>query len=281
TKPFFLYAHFIEPHAPYRSAPFEDGILDLVQVKFSYYSPGYRAGKSSAVDYINKNKTIIMEVQHARYMDGARTADRATARILQVIERLGLKQNTIIIIMSDHGEEFLEHGGQGHKSTLYQELVHIPLIVYIPPELHRELPDQPDGVSILDLAPTILDLAGIDSKIEDSDGWNLTEPYPYPNRPKQMMVEVMNNFWSAVVMGPYKLILIDQLENGKVDTLLFDLSKDRREIDNLYPARAGLTDSLAVYIQRQIDRKDWYSSPHPRELTLPEIERLRALGYVQ
>jgi len=281
TKPFFLYAHFIEPHSPYWFVPFEDGILDLEQVKFSYYFPGYRAGKSSAVDYINKNKTIIMEVQHARYMDGARTADRAVAHMLQVIKRLGLQQNTIIVITSDHGEEFLEHGGQGHKSTLYEELVNIPLIIYIPPELHRQLPDQPDGVSTLDIAPTILDLAGIDSKIEDSDGWNLTQPYPYPDRPKHMMVEVKKNFWSAVVLGPYKLILIDQLENGKVDTLLFNLGVDKAEKINLYPREKRIADSLAAYLQEQLDQSVSNVRDLPGKPSSIDLRRLRALGYTQ
>jgi len=143
SQPFFLYIHYIEPHYPYWSVPFKGGLIDLENVKFAASFQDLRRNDPKAINFLLENKAYLMETQHQRYMDGARTADRAVADMLQILQQQGLKDNTVIIILSDHGEEFFEHEFIFHKSTLYDEQVLIPLIINVPPAFDIVSPINP------------------------------------------------------------------------------------------------------------------------------------------
>ncbi|HDH58026.1 MAG TPA: DUF229 domain-containing protein, partial [Bacteroidetes bacterium] len=251
SQPFFLYMHYIEPHYPYWSVPFEECLIDLKNVRFAGSFLDLRRGDPEAMKFFSENKEHLLESQHQRYMNGARTADRAVADMLQILQQQGLKDNTVIIILSDHGEEFFEHEFIFHKSTLYDEQVLIPLIINIPPAFGIDLPDQLAGVSLLDVAPTVLELTGIGGGILESDGRSLLGYYPVHPRPRYMMLKTRKRDMSAVVQEPYKLILQNQNGVGYPDTLLFNLSVDKAEKINLYPQEKHIADSLAAYLQNQ------------------------------
>jgi len=85
-------------------------------------------------------------------------ADREIGRLIDALKRLGIDDDTVVCLTSDHGEEFLEHGGLSHSRTLYEEMLRIPLILKAPGAGASLFPG---SVSHLDLAPTLLDLAGI------------------------------------------------------------------------------------------------------------------------
>ncbi|MGB2845317.1 MAG: sulfatase-like hydrolase/transferase, partial [Candidatus Aminicenantaceae bacterium] len=85
-------------------------------------------------------------------------------KIIDNLEKLGILDNTIIILTSDHGEEFWEHGGFAHGHTLYNELLHIPLIIRYPSHLPAK--HIKPHVQLLDLFPTILSMAGIKNDFE-------------------------------------------------------------------------------------------------------------------
>ena len=278
-KPFFLYVHFNEPHTPYLTIPFQDGILNLKKLKL-FYDLFKLINLESRQRNIKKKNHFLIETQHARYNNGVLTADRAVSEFLKTVDRLGLKDNTIIIIISDHGEEFFERDRIGHKSSLFEEQVRVPLIIYIPPGLRISLTDQPDGVSLLDIAPTVLDLTGIGSDLLDSDGYSLLQSYPAQHRLKYMVFQWKGFFWSAVVSGHYKLILKENLMDSKIDTMLFNLNYDIGEKENLYPEKKYLADSLAIYLQEQLDQTIQSPEAPFEELTPHEIQQLKALGYV-
>ncbi|MFK7990131.1 MAG: sulfatase [Sandaracinaceae bacterium] len=114
----FLYAHFNDPHLPYN-----------------------RAGDTGP--------------PFDRYMGEVALVDTQLGRILGAIDELGLASRTYVVITADHGEAFEEHGRNAHANSLYEELVHVPLIVRGPGiEPGRE----PTRVSLLDLGPTVLDV---------------------------------------------------------------------------------------------------------------------------
>jgi len=281
-NPFFIYMHFIEPHSPYYSSEFDDGLLDLGQLKFTYeyeFSHKKRAAFFQGLknDFLRRS----IETQHQRYMDGVRNADRAVAQMMQVLKDQKLDENTILIIMADHGEEFLEHGNVGHKKSLYQELVTIPLVIHVPDRLPIKLADRETSVSILDVAPTVLDMSESNSEIPDCDGESLLLPSTEPDRYFYTMVEERNYFWTSVAAEPYKLIIREEMEGGTVDTMLFNLDVDPGETANLYPGNLAVIDSLAKILQLQVDQTIEPASEPTRELTTQERERLRALGYTQ
>jgi arylsulfatase A-like enzyme len=276
-QPFFLYVHYFEPHAPYISKPFHGGILDIEKLKLSENWDYSRSGLSPKINRQNEDK--IKEFRFKRYSNGVRAADMATGEMMVYLQRLGIRDNTIVIILADHGEEFLEHGGWDHRRTLYQESVRVPLIISIPPEIGIELPDQPSGVSLLDVAPTILALAGVNEEFPLSDGWPLTRPYPETPRSKYMELDVDGKFSKAVVAEPYKLILREDQNTGQVDTMLFDLDEDPGELKNLYPGAITLADSLAQNLGNEVILWENSGGKARRELTRQELQVLRALGY--
>ncbi|MBU0520255.1 sulfatase [bacterium] len=278
-NPFFLYMHFMEPHAPYYSAKFDEAILDIEQIAFSYqFSNMDHAEFFQGLD--REVRERLVDYQHRRYMDGVRNADRAVAQMVQTLQQQGLTENTILIITADHGEEFLEHGLSGHKSSLYEELVRVPLVIYAPKIMGMELLLPECGVSLLDLAPTLVEMAGDPGGMGEVDGISLLQPC-LDLRPKYMMVDVTNTLWSGVVVEPYKLILKEYSQEGRIDTLLYNLETDPKEQVNIYQDNVSLADSLAIILQVQRDQTIENPVELSRGLTITEKERLKALGYVQ
>jgi arylsulfatase A-like enzyme len=129
------------------------------------FDPGYE-GTLDATD-LEDNQAIhagmpARDLEHllALYDGEIRFTDDVLAKILAALERERLLEGAIVVVTADHGEEFFEHLGKGHQSTLYDEVVRVPLIICWPGELPagRVVADQ---VRLVDLAPTLLALAGV------------------------------------------------------------------------------------------------------------------------
>jgi arylsulfatase A-like enzyme len=280
SKPIFLYLHYMETHAPYFAEPFNKGILDIEALSGYYHLSSMSKEERSDPVTFKRYQAQVAETVKQRYRDGVQRADRAVADLLLKLEELGMSKTTILVIAADHGEEFLERDRIGHKSSLYNELVHVPLIIHIPPEFEVDLPDQPAGVSLVDVAPTILDLAGVEDGLSNKAGWSLLKPYPDSRRPRYMMVQFGQLLSSAVILDPYKLILQENLSTGVVDTLLFNLSSDPSEQVNLYPAERAVSELLGTLLQDEIDRTPAVTDFSFRNLSPQKIQRLKSLGYV-
>src|SRR5262249_55583178 len=89
-----------------------------------------------------------------------RFTDDTLAALLAALDRRGRLRETLVVIVADHGEELLEHGGKGHQRTLFDEVLRVPLIFYWPGQL---TPGRtvPDGVRLIDVMPTLLSMAGV------------------------------------------------------------------------------------------------------------------------
>jgi arylsulfatase A-like enzyme len=95
------------------------------------------------------------------WYDGSiRGADVELGRILEKLDELGIADDTLVVFLSDHGEEFLDHGGGFHEENVYGELTNVPLVFRWPAEIPRGLVVE-ETVQLLDVAPTIVDLAGL------------------------------------------------------------------------------------------------------------------------
>ena len=158
TDPFFLYLHFLDAHWPYpapeeflaRFAPLE------TTAKFR--------GKDSKALYsaINDGEYQMTAEDRAALValyDGALAyLDSELARLFAGLEQRGLAENTIVCVVADHGEEFGEHGKVGHGHGLWQDLLHVPWILFVPGRPAQRV-DTP--VSLVDLFPTLLTAAGL------------------------------------------------------------------------------------------------------------------------
>jgi arylsulfatase A-like enzyme len=148
-KKFLLLMHGYDPHTPYRCDTIDRQALSLPRPPSG---KGFRHACRR-----EKAKRILRFVDE--YDGGIRKGDRYIGKLLAYMEELGLLDNTLIVFTSDHGEEFLEHGRCFHLTTLYREVLHVPLIIAGPGIKPRTVAELvPASVSV---APTILDLVGI------------------------------------------------------------------------------------------------------------------------
>ncbi len=193
--PWFLFLHFEEPHEPY----------------VEHGPPGRSFGKSSV----------------KRYDSDVHYADTYIGVLLDYLKYRRWRDDTVIIVTSDHGEEFGEHGKKYHNYQLYQESIHVPLLLYIPGEAHRNIDET---VALVDIAPTIVDLLGIDADRTHFQGVSLLHyglgQLTSETRPIFSMLwfrdTTMRNQLSTVLSGQWKLIVNhkskkEELYNLKTD----------------------------------------------------------------
>ncbi|MHC4752727.1 MAG: sulfatase, partial [Planctomycetota bacterium] len=161
--PFFVFLHVYDPHTPYEPYPPYDTLwVDPARKK----EPEIIVGpfRKKVVFTLKKLEEAGIDLDEfvclmKDWYDGSiRAMDTEIGRLLERLEELGLDENTLVVFISDHGEEFLEHGKMGHGGTsVYSELTHVPLIVRWPgvvPEGAEVL----ETVRTIDLMPTILEL---------------------------------------------------------------------------------------------------------------------------
>jgi arylsulfatase A-like enzyme len=156
-RPMLMYLHFMEPHAPY------DPPLHVRRRVAGPPPPGVDDAEANAklVDIKRWFELSPAEVERLRALYDAEVAalDSRLARLFDGLRARGLLDRAIVVVTADHGEEFREHGGLQHGNTLYQESVRIPLFITGPGlPAGRVVTDQ---VSLLDVAPTVLELLGL------------------------------------------------------------------------------------------------------------------------
>jgi uncharacterized sulfatase len=153
--PFFCWIHYLDLHTPYAPAPRHvravsgdrTGVTRLLRSHV-------RAGLGREVT------DRALESLWTLYRAACRQVDRSVGRLLDSLERVGLRDRTCVILAGDHGEEFQEHGHLAHYPKLYDELVRVPLIVDAPDTPGRAVapPVGLDGVP-----PTVADYLGVDA----------------------------------------------------------------------------------------------------------------------
>jgi arylsulfatase A-like enzyme len=150
--PFFLFLHYFDPHYSYER-----------HARYGFAASG-GAGRLTGGESMEELRTLTPPPDEGErrfvrdlYDEEVRFTDSGIGTVLRAIDRLGLRDDTIVVLVADHGEEFYERGWLGHTRTLHEELVRVPLILRVPgagPAVVRE------SVSLAGLMPTLLDLLG-------------------------------------------------------------------------------------------------------------------------
>jgi arylsulfatase A-like enzyme len=169
-RPFFVFAHFFDPHYDY-----------VPPVEFDRFDPDYQ-GTLDGHDFMRNpalsepdlsgpglRKRVVddrgLDHMRALYAGEMAWTDSEVGRLLARLDELGLRERTLVVVTADHGDEFFEHGGLGHRRTLFEEVTRVPLILRLPGTLPAG--KRVDALaSTLDLAPTMLDLVGLDTPPE-------------------------------------------------------------------------------------------------------------------
>ncbi len=141
-RPFYLWVHFFDPHEPY---DLREAFANPEKIK----EPGPQAPQMESEEARERVRRYDSEIGYADHWIG---------EILKVVDQLGLRENTLVVLLADHGESLGEHDYVGHGRQLYEPIVHIPLIFRYPGKIPAGKVVETE-VSILDVAPTIIDLA--------------------------------------------------------------------------------------------------------------------------
>jgi arylsulfatase A-like enzyme len=224
---FFAWVHLMEPHEPYR------GPSDL-----------------SA---------------EARYGLEVARADAQVGRILQWLARAKMHDRTVVILTSDHGEELRDHGGEYHGTTVYDEVVRVPLVFLVP----NTRPRLVGGVvSQVDIFPTVLDLLGLPRPPglmgRSLAPWIEGRPGIPPRRPILAEAFRFESEKRALIEGGYKLIL-DRRHNTME---LYERRRDLLERENLVDAQPERARAMRARLERfaevlELDGLDASAEPAP------------------
>jgi len=153
-RPFFLWLHFMDPHAPYYPPEKAHDLLGqpILGARRARYLNSYwnRGGLTGSRFQTHRDEMLAL------YDAGIRWVDEHVARLAATLGESGLWDKSLLAVTADHGEEFLDHGGRYHSPpSVQEEIVHVPLMLRVPRLDHRASVQSP--FSLLDLAPTLLD----------------------------------------------------------------------------------------------------------------------------
>jgi arylsulfatase A-like enzyme len=156
--PFFLWVHYMDVHYPYFA---RENVL-LRPLSFKEYISGYGIAYMAVCPTKALKKTVEknLDLTKKLYLDGVSYVDGQIKEIVDLLKQKKIYDNSVLIITSDHGDEFLEHGSGSHQNKLYNELLKVPLLIKIP---GKEPGKNESAVSLVDLPPTICDLAGVET----------------------------------------------------------------------------------------------------------------------
>jgi len=281
AKPFLAWLHYRDVHGPYVPPPPWDRAFPPLGKR-----PLTAAEIAARPPYLTLPDDGD-DLQHylAQYDGDVGYTDQRVAELLADLERRGLLRNTVVVITADHGEAFLEHGQWNHDASLYEEEVHIPLIVVQPGGSGRVVENV---VSSLDLFPTLLALAG--APTSSSDGESLLpllagDPSGY--RREQAFAESRASWrrvQRAVRDGKWKLIARDRpaafLLGSSLE--LYDLAADPREQRDLAAVEPERAAAMAAALRDTLARPAVALQPPAARPAVDAglQQRLEALGYV-
>ncbi|HSF20306.1 MAG TPA: sulfatase [Vicinamibacteria bacterium] len=272
--PLFLYVHVVDPHGPYDppewllEQPRPESLVDTNKVQVELNTRRREATEE------------LLSAMDALYSAEVAYVDRAFGRFLEALDG---SNEAIVVLTSDHGEGFQEHGFSSHGMSLFDEELRIPLVFFAPRMLPRGVVIR-DRVSLVDVVPTLLGLIG--QPMSDTPGVDLKEWsrewQPAIRRPRPLIAELDydGRLWLSLHLESMKLVqnLVSK-ENH-----LFDVDTDRGETLDLISGDRGAAERMLLTLE--VEHARLVESRLQREtapLELPESvkENLRALGYVQ
>ncbi|NIO04100.1 MAG: sulfatase-like hydrolase/transferase, partial [Proteobacteria bacterium] len=230
-KPFFLWLHYMDIHEPY--VP-ERKYIDVVDSSIGLDEEEmFRLFNDVVLNRDVSDKRVV-EILKKLYHAHVRQVDDVVRELFGILEEKGVLRHCVVIIASDHGDEFGEHGGISHDGKMYSELINVPLMIYEP--------EREEGlvchtlVSTLDIPPTIAHLFGLDP-VERFKGCSLLPLEEYPE--KGVFGEAFDKHGSFETgeekevhyyrEGDLKIIYREREDSWE----LFDLESDPEETKNI------------------------------------------------
>lgn len=288
-RPFFLFLNYMDAHWPYVPPQPYDSLF-----------PGKLKRRFTSTQYHELEVGVLSGSRHvsdeerrhliSQYDGGIAYMDAQFGRFVESLKGLGIFDNALIIVTADHGESFGAHDIIEHGTSVYEEQVHVPLLVKLPLGC-KPLPRVVDGLaSGVDVLPTILEAAHIPIP-KYVQGQSLLEPgalgsrtvlaESYPNFYTQSLNSRFKALERAVFRGSLKLITAADSERQ-----LFDLRADPQETNNLYAGRVEVARNLELamtgfLVPRSVSTDEPSALSANPQAPAAAIEKLKSLGYLQ
>ncbi len=298
AQQFFLFLHTYQPHDPYKSPPplgqiflGKDDIwksADLNEILGRGHPHLFQELKPS-----ERENLIALYDGDIRYADGS-----LVKPLIDLLKRLHLYETTMIVLTSDHGEEFFEHGGWAHSLTLYNEEIKVPLIIKYPHSKNRGMRvTQYRG--LVDIMPTILEEAHLGASGLKLDGRSVSgilkkrekEERAYMSFRGDSIVNGALPKRVGIIRSPYKFILNEKYPAQAFEYFspppphlelqeLYNLDLDPWEKRNLANQERNLAQAMMKEAEAYLTGKK--SQAKSRNIALDKSfeEKLRALGYL-
>lgn len=304
-RPAFVFWHIMDVHGPYWAPPpfggrFRRDLPDDV-------GEDQRLGRLRQLayhDYLDLDRYPSFEHLVAAYDEGIAAVDATIGDLLDVIRAAGLYDSALIIVTSDHGESFLDHDlWVGHGLFLTDDEIRVPLVVKLP-QNRRAGSRVPNMVGVIDIAPSILEAAGLQPP-DTFQGRSFLADSPAAAGSPRILYGASSNTGATFLRTqsfkyispttvPSQVLVEKHLRSlGGVELdlraftseQLYNLRRDPRELDSI--AGEEVTDQLATlraqvarHAEASADRRQGLPAAPVPTLTPEALERLRALGYV-
>lgn len=279
-RPSFLYLHFMDAHAPYAPPPPWNRFFPAAYVEDGRSDVALSTAFMKTED--PEERKALFEHNSTMFDNCLRYVDTQLGLLFDYLENEGLLDETLLVVHSDHGEEFLDHGNVGHKGTLYDEQLRITLLLHYPPLVRAGRIS--NLVRQIDVMPTLLDVL------------QLSPPYPLDGTSFLPLLEGQREKPLDYVVGTiYKSYYVRSRKWKWIDSpnfdsrRLFDLESDPDETENRcsdLPELCSRPDKvLADYVQGRASERMEISStgqsrPVEGEVSDETVRQLKALGYL-
>jgi arylsulfatase A-like enzyme len=312
--PFFAFLHVFDPHSPFEPYRPYDSLFLSAEEMAEHREQMDKVKKFIKNDFMKRealpteaeleeaglDKETFIKREKAWYDASIRAMDVEVGRLVERLEELGLAEDTLIAFVSDHGEEFLEHGRRFHGYHTYGEMLNVPLVLWWP----RGIPagvEVEQTVQSIDLMPTLLDLSGLEIPqraqgqsllplIDDADptslGWR-----PRPAFAERAFaqaafedVDEIRLESQAVIHEGWKLIRNTSGPEDWPEYELYDHVADPLNLENVADTNPDKVESLSRLLdgwQESALAARVETEEAAASLSDEEIRKLRSLGYLQ
>jgi arylsulfatase A-like enzyme len=276
-RPFFLYVHTVDPHAPYEPTPdFRRRFAPDVSDPRIGGLPSLEAMSRGEVPITPQVIADLMSLYNAEVAEN----DAAFGDLMDVLEASRRIENTLVVFLSDHGEEFNEHRALGHGMDLHQEVLSVPLVLHIPSQVKPRRLSMP--VQHIDLVPTLMEAAGVPMtrRLEGRSLFSVASATWYEDRRIYSYLDLDGRRGIASTTARWKLILPLGGMGFRGPALYYRRNDptERRDVASEHSVLAGYEATCARSALARMERHAVVSEAG----TLDPAERrdLEALGYV-
>lgn len=285
SKRFFLLVHYFDPHLVYDPP---------TEYRRRFADPRDRETTDTLFGsrpqmLAFRSGDLVLEESLVRRLEKLHNAeiafvDAQVGRLLESLSSMRASEKTVVLITSDHGEEFWDHSGFEHGHTLYNELLHVPMILHVPEKVDLNFAERSGStmtspIRHVDLAPALCQLAG--AEIPSSFVGVPIDPESFETG-TGLPVFSQGNMWGAAGLSfqhkHYKIIR----EASPEMTLLFNLESDPAESVDRSQTDSEQSKQMDSYLDDFLQMLQQESTEHKAaRLTEAERDRLRSLGYMK